>query len=98
MTPKISIEQIKMLATSKKADHASPVCNLFPNSASCEQTMALMNGLRLYTKPASPDPAAGNNVFYSRRSNGPIYRWLYEAEVAHWRVLRMHTSDFTSRE
>jgi hypothetical protein len=60
--------------------------------------MALMNGLRLYTKPASPDRAAGDNVFYSRRGNGPIYRWLYEAKLAHWRVLRMHTSDFTSRE
>ncbi len=60
--------------------------------------MASMNGLRVYTKPASPDPTAGDSVFYSRRGNGPIYRWRYEEKLEHWRVLRMHTSDFTSHE
>ncbi len=35
-----------------------------------------------------------DRVFYSRRGNGPIYRWLYEEKLAHWRPLRMHTSDF----
>ncbi|HEY8188804.1 MAG TPA: hypothetical protein VIF64_22245 [Pyrinomonadaceae bacterium] len=28
-------------------------------------------------------------IFYSRRGSGPIYRWLYEKKLAHWRVLRM---------
>ena len=57
-----------------------------------------MNGLRVYKKSVSLEPANGNNVFYSRRGNGPIYRWLYEERLAHWRVLRMHTSDFASHE
>jgi len=33
-------------------------------------------------------------VFYSRRGNGPVYRWLYEERLAHWRPLRMQTTDF----
>jgi hypothetical protein len=60
--------------------------------------MATMNGLRVYIKPANSSLIADASVFYSRRGNGPIYRWLYEANVAHWRVLRMHTSDFKPRE
>ena len=38
------------------------------------------------------------SVFYSRRGNGPIYRWLYEEKLAHWRALRMHTSDFDTHK
>ncbi len=60
--------------------------------------MANMNGLRVYIRPASASLDADASVFYSRRGHGPIYRWLYEANVAHWRVLRMHTSDFKPRE
>ncbi len=37
-------------------------------------------------------------VFYSRRGNGPIYRWLYEEKLAHWRALRMNTSDFDTHK
>jgi hypothetical protein len=66
-----------------------------------------MSGLRVYvnspiasqTSPvdiATDDTA--NRVFYSRRGNGPIYRWLYEENQAHWRALRMHTSDFDSHK
>jgi len=39
-----------------------------------------------------------DKVFYSRRGNGPIYRWLYEEKLPHWRALRMHTSDFDTQK
>ena len=55
-----------------------------------------MNGLRVFKNPTSPEPATGLNVFYSRRGNGPIYRWLYEEKLAHWRVSRMSSSDFVT--
>ncbi|MEP6818097.1 MAG: hypothetical protein ABJA18_01095 [bacterium] len=67
-----------------------------------------MSGLRVYihaprTSPASPvavdeDAATANKTFYSRRGNGPIYRWLYEEKLAHWRVVRMNTSDFDTHK
>ena len=60
--------------------------------------MATMNGLRVYIKPTSPSVTTGPEAFYSRRGNGPIYRWLYEEKLTHWRVSRMHTSDFKPHE
>lgn len=67
-----------------------------------------MSGLRVYvnspstTQTSSIGIAEGDTkvdgVFYSRRGNGPIYRWLYEEKLAHWRALRMHTSDFDSHK
>lgn len=67
-----------------------------------------LSGLRVYTiSPGrdlindistEPEKAQVEQVFYSRRGNGPIYRWLYEAKVAHWRPVRMQTSDFVSRK
>jgi hypothetical protein len=67
-----------------------------------------MSGLRVYVN--SPNPNLPNSivieeggakvdrVFYSRRGNGPIYRWLYEEKLAHWRALRMQTADFDSHK
>jgi len=67
-----------------------------------------MSGLRVYVNSPSLSPTSGtgveedyptvNRVFYSRRGNGPIYRWLYEEKLAHWRALRMNTSDFDSHK
>jgi hypothetical protein len=67
-----------------------------------------MSGLKVYVNSPSPSlPGATasqaegtkvDQVFYSRRGNGPIYRWLYEEKLAHWRVLRMHTSDFEKQK
>ncbi|MEP6920648.1 MAG: hypothetical protein ABI967_05935 [bacterium] len=54
-----------------------------------------MNGLRVYIKPNGADPAAGQKVFYSRRGNGPYYRWLYEEKIGQWRVSRVIAADFT---
>ena len=67
-----------------------------------------LSGLRVYINAPSTsqaslvgvaaDGAAGDKIFYSRRGNGPIYRWLYEEKLAHWRALRMHTSDFDTHK
>jgi hypothetical protein len=66
-----------------------------------------LSGLRVYvnspaTEVSFADKILADNkadpVFYSRRGNGPIYRWLYEKKLAHWRVLRMHSTDFDSRK
>jgi hypothetical protein len=32
-------------------------------------------------------------VFYSRRSDGPYYRWSYEQKQQQWRCARVHASD-----
>ncbi|HLO01131.1 MAG TPA: hypothetical protein VK208_21925 [Pyrinomonadaceae bacterium] len=59
-----------------------------------------MSGLRVYINSAGKSEfgtekgnGVGSGVFYSRRGNGPIYRWLYEEKRAQWRPLRMNTSD-----
>jgi hypothetical protein len=69
---------------------------------------ASVSGLRVYVK--APEVIAANEApvveqgaktiktFYSRRGNGPFYRWLYEEKLALWRSLRMNTSDFDSHK
>ena len=62
-----------------------------------------MSGLRVYVKAPSTSLTADvanedddmkvARVFYSRRGNGPTYRWLYEERLAHWRPSRMQTTD-----
>jgi hypothetical protein len=53
-----------------------------------------MNGLRVYIKPNIADPIGLQKVFYSRRGNGPYYRWLYEETLGQWRVSRVISTDF----
>jgi len=58
-----------------------------------------VSGLRVYVNPSSTDLPTDisveaqdikvDQVFYSRRGSGPVYRWLYEKNLAHWRALRM---------
>jgi hypothetical protein len=67
-----------------------------------------MSGLRVYVNSPSTnlpsdigserEGAKADKIFYSRRGNGPIYRWLYEEKLAHWRALRMNTSDFDTHK
>ncbi len=54
-----------------------------------------MNGLRVYIKPNGTDLRNGQEIFYSRRGNGPYYRWLYEEKANQWRVSRVIAADFT---
>jgi hypothetical protein len=54
-----------------------------------------MNGLRVYFRTNGSNPRSDQDVFYSRRGNGPYYRWLYEEKDAQWRVSRVISADFT---
>lgn len=54
-----------------------------------------MNGLRVYLKPTGAGSVAEQNIFYSRRGNGPFYRWLYEETIGQWRVSRVSSANFS---
>jgi hypothetical protein len=58
--------------------------------------MKVMNGLRIFIRP-NKGPAE-NNVFYSQRSHGPIYRWHYEKHYAKWHGARVDASNWSSYE
>lgn len=58
--------------------------------------MKVMNGLRIFIRP-DKGPIE-DNVFYSQRSHGPIYRWHYEKPLARWYVARVDASDWNSHE
>lgn len=53
-----------------------------------------VNGVRIYTE-ATAVMTPEDGVFYSRRGEGPYYRWLYEANTAKWRVARVIDAAFT---
>ena len=56
-----------------------------------------MNGLRVYINQETAEKRGGYGVFYSRRDDGPFYRWCYEETVGQWRVSRVHSSEFSHR-
>jgi hypothetical protein len=45
-----------------------------------------------------PKVTGSNNddVFYSRRGNGPFYRWMFEQVKQRWNVSRVVSNDFNS--
>ena len=57
----------------------------------------MLSALRVYISPNAAEAVNGGDEFYSRRSDGPYYRWWYEQRTSHRRSARMH-SDFLSRE
>jgi len=70
--------------------------------------MTALSGLRLYviasaTNLASDtiiesDDTKAARIFYSRRGNGPVYRWLYQETLANWRPSRMQSLDFDAHK
>ena len=58
--------------------------------------MNIMNGLRMFIR--RDKGSVEDNVFYSQRSRGPIYRWHYENNPAKWHVARMDVSDWSPHE
>jgi hypothetical protein len=56
-----------------------------------------MNGLRMFIRPDGKD-SVENNIFYSQRSCGPIYRWHYEKHLARWQAARVDVSHWSSQE
>ena len=57
--------------------------------------MVVMNGLRVYVNPAVADARCGLVVFYSRRADGPYYRWCDEQGLGQWRCSRVPASHWT---
>lgn len=55
-----------------------------------------MHGLRMFIRP-DKGPVE-NNVFYSQRGHGPLYRWHYEKHRAKWHVVRVDVSNWSSHE
>ena len=58
--------------------------------------MKVMNGLRMFIRPEKGP--VENNVFYSQRSHGPVYRWYYQKHLARWHVTRVDASGWSSHE
>ena len=55
-----------------------------------------MNGLRMYVPVPGLTGSNNGDLFYSRRGNGPFYRWMYEQVKQRWNVSRVVSSDFNS--
>ncbi|SRR5713226_2101704 len=62
------------------------------------QRIVMVNGLRIYIDRTESETTGGDPTFYSRRSDGPYYRWHYEQKLEQWCVARMHLSDFSPNE
>jgi hypothetical protein len=63
-----------------------------------EASIVMVNGLRIYINDRVPEATSCDRVFYSRRADGPYYRWRYEKLLEQWRGARVHASDFSPRE
>ena len=58
----------------------------------------MMKGLRVFINPAGGREPREQGVFYSRRSDGPYYRWRYESEPGKWRVSRVLPYEMALKE
>jgi DNA-directed RNA polymerase subunit K/omega len=65
-------------------------------AGSFETDEAVMNELKIFTRPETGP--VEDNVFYSQRSHGPMYRWQYETQLARWNVMRVDASNWSSQE
>src|SRR5260370_34854115 len=63
-----------------------------------ETSYVMVNGLRIYINESTPGATSGDRVFYSRRADGPYYRWRYEKQIEQWRGPPVHAADFSPRE
>ena len=57
----------------------------------------VMRDLRVYVNSLSADEHDASATFYSRRADGPVYRWLYEEGTGRWRFSRVRLSKFDLR-
>ncbi len=55
-----------------------------------------MIGLRVYIHDDIAENIYGHAVFYSRREDGPFYRWVFDDALREWRVGRV--SAITAKE
>jgi hypothetical protein len=52
-----------------------------------------MQGLRVYINTADAYEQNGHAVFYSRRDDGPYYRWQYKDVAGQWCCARLRATD-----
>ena len=48
-----------------------------------------MRDLHVYVEPAGSGARGERTTFYSRRGDGPFYRWLYAEGSGRWRYSRV---------
>jgi hypothetical protein len=48
-----------------------------------------MRDLRVYVEPVARRARGGLTTFYSRRADGPYYRWFYTEGSERWRYSRV---------
>ena len=82
------------LAASDLSKRGSSVGHLHCIKADLE-----MNGLRVYIdgEGDGADPRRTRSVFFSRREDGPYYRWVYDDARRQWRVGRVMKSASLAR-
>ena len=56
-----------------------------------------MRDLHVYVEPAGPGARAERTAFYSRRADGPYYRWLYAEGPGRWLYSRVNLDRPTRR-
>ena len=54
-----------------------------------------MRDLRVYVRRVVKEAPAVPPVFYSRRADGPLYRWRYEEAPERWHYSRVRLSKLT---
>ena len=57
-----------------------------------------MKGLRVYVDLDRPERCCEGTIFYTRRADGPYYRWQYEELNGRWLSCRVHVCDVTTAE
>ena len=82
------------LVASDPSERSSPVGALHRIKTDLE-----MNGLRVYIdgEGDAADPRRTRSVFFSRREDGPYYRWVYDDARRQWRVGRVMKSASLAR-
>jgi hypothetical protein len=57
----------------------------------------VMRDLRVYVDSLNAEMHDAGATFYSRRADGPVYRWLYEEGAGRWHFSRVPLSKFDLR-
>lgn len=60
--------------------------------------IVMVNGLRIYVNSGALGATDSDLVFYSRRADGPYYRWRYEERLKRWRGARVSASAFSPKQ
>lgn len=56
-----------------------------------------MRDLHVYVDPAGSEAGAETPAFYTRRADGPYYRWLYAEGAGRWDYSRVSLDRLTLR-